>query len=353
MNLKISVIGGGSWGTALAHLLAEKGYPVHLWVYEADLVAQLSKSKENTLYLPGIRLPDSITATSSLEEATAGAALLLFVVPSHVARSVLTKLAPLISEGTPIVIATKGIENETLMLMSQVMEDVLPAPHHPNLAILSGPSFAREVCLHHPTAVVLAARNHDLAVRLQQILTAPSFKVFTSTDRIGVQLGGALKNVIALAAGGSDGLGFGHNTRASLITRGLTEITRLGVAMGGQPWTFSGLSGLGDLVLTCTDAQSRNHTVGQRIARGESLERIMADARFVAEGVTTTRAAYALSRKYRVLMPIVEQIYAVLYEGKDPRKAVTDLMEPAVGDELARPAERFAAGSEADPAGAG
>ena len=334
MNLKISVIGGGSWGTALAHLLAEKGYPVHLWVYEADLVAQLSKSKENTLYLPGIRLPDSITATSSLEEATAGAALLLFVVPSHVARSVLTKLAPLISEGTPIVIATKGIENETLMLMSQVMEDVLPAPHHPNLAILSGPSFAREVCLHHPTAVVLAARNHDPAVRLQQILTAPSFKVFTSTDIIGVQLGGALKNVIALAAGGSDGLGFGHNTRASLITRGLTEIIRLGKAMGADPKTFSGLSGLGDLILTCTGELSRNRTVGYQIGLGMRLDDILKQMKMVAEGVHTTKAAFRLVQKYGVRMPIVEEVYAVLFDGKDPHQAVTDLMEGAVGDEV-------------------
>ena len=334
MNLKISVIGGGSWGTALAHLLAEKGYPVHLWVYEADLVAQLSKSKENTLYLPGIRLPDRITATSSLEEAAAGAALLLFVVPSHVARSVLTKLAPLIPEGTPIVIATKGIENETLMLMSQVMEDVLPAPHHPNLAILSGPSFAREVCLHHPTAVVLAARNHDPAVRLQQILTAPSFKVFTSTDIIGVQLGGALKNVIALAAGGSDGLGFGHNTRASLITRGLTEIIRLGKAMGADPKTFSGLSGLGDLILTCTGELSRNRTVGYQIGLGMRLDDILKQMKMVAEGVHTTKAAYRLSQKYGVRMPIVEEVYAVLFDGKDPHQAVTDLMEGAVGDEV-------------------
>lgn len=334
MNLKISVIGGGSWGTALAHLLAEKGYPVHLWVYEADLVTQLSKFKENTLYLPGIRLPDGITATSSLEEATAGAALLLFVVPSHVARSVLMKLAPLIPEGTPIVIATKGIENETLMLMSQVMEDVLPAPHHPNLAVLSGPSFAREVCLHHPTAVVLAARDHDLSVRLQGTLTSPHFKVFTSTDRIGVQLGGALKNVIALAAGGSDGLGFGHNTRASLITRGLTEIIRLGKAMGADPKTFSGLSGLGDLILTCTGELSRNRTVGYQIGLGMRLDDILKQMKMVAEGVHTAKAAYRLAQKCGVRMPIVEEVYAVLFEGKDPHQAVTDLMEGAVGDEV-------------------
>jgi glycerol-3-phosphate dehydrogenase (NAD(P)+) len=334
MNLKISVIGGGSWGTALACLLAEKGYPVHLWVYEADLVATLNRTRENALYLPGIRLPERVTATSSLEEAAEGTGLILFVTPSHVARSVLAKLGPFIPSGTPIVIATKGIENESLMLMSQVTEDVLGVSPHPSLAILSGPSFAKEVCLHHPTAVVLAARDHALAARLQGILTTPTFKVFTGTDMIGTQLGGALKNVIALAAGGSDGLGFGHNTRAALIARGLTEIIRLGKAMGAEPKTFAGLSGLGDLILTCTGELSRNRTVGYQIGLGLKLEEILKQMKMVAEGVHTARAAHQLAQKQGVRMPIVKEVYSVLFEGKDPRQAVTDLMEGAAGDEV-------------------
>jgi glycerol-3-phosphate dehydrogenase (NAD(P)+) len=224
--------------------------------------------------------------------------------------------------------------------MTDVMRESLPAGSGHPLAVLSGPSFASEVAKGHPTAVTLACRDPNVARQLQDIFTTAVFKLFTTPDVIGVQIGGALKNVIALAAGGSDGLGFGANTRAALITRGLAEISRLGVAMGGQPWTFSGLSGLGDLILTCTDRQSRNFTVGYRIGGGETVDAITRGTSTVAEGVRTTRAAYALSRKYRVLMPIVEQIYAVLYEGKDPRKAVTDLMEPAVGDELFRPPER-------------
>ena len=349
----LAVIGAGAWGTALAHLAAGAGHRVRLWCYEPEVAAGIAADRRNERYLPGIPLAPGIASTTDLAEAVAAVDAVILAVPSHAFRTVLTRLVPHLPPGVPLVSATKGIEVETLALMTDVLRDVLPPRSGHALAVLSGPSFAAEVARGSPAAVALACRDPLTGRRLRELLTTAHFKLFTTPDVIGVQLGGALKNVIALAAGGSDGLGFGANTRAALITRGLAEITRLGVAMGGQPWTFSGLSGLGDLVLTCTDAQSRNHTVGQRIARGESLERIMADARFVAEGVTTTRAAYALSRKYRVLMPIVEQIHAVLYEGKDPRKAVTDLMEPAVGDELARPAERFAAGSEADPAGAG
>ena len=333
MSYKVTIIGGGGWGTALAYILAEKGYPVHQWVFEPDLVHVLNRTRENTLYLPGIKLPNGIIATSSFEEVTSETDLILFAVPSHVARSVLTKLLPRIQEGTPFVIATKGIENETLMLMSQVVEDILPPRHHFHLAVLSGPSFAREVCAHHPTAVVLAAHDRVLAARLQEILTTSSFKVFTGNDPTGVQLGGALKNVIALAAGVIDGLEFGRNTRAALMTRGLSEIMHLGEAMGADPQTFSGLSGLGDLILTSTSELSRNRTVGYQIGQGLRLQDILGPMKMVAEGVETTRAAYRLAQKHGVRMPITEQLYAVLFEGIPVRQAVTDLMQGIVGGE--------------------
>lgn len=334
MSTKIAVIGGGSWGTSLAFLMADKGYAVSIWVYEKEVVAAINDKHENTLFLPGVTLPPRIVATSSLEESVQGAEAVLFVVPSHVARAVLVKLGPLLPETTPIVSATKGIENDTLLLMSQVMEEILPASSRANIAVLSGPSFAKEVCQRHPTAVSLAAKDHRLAVRLQSLFITPYFKVFTTTDVIGVQLGGALKNVIALAAGGADGLGFGHNTRAALISRGLAEIIRLGQALGADPKTFSGLSGLGDLILTSTGSLSRNRTVGYQIGQGIKLPEILKQMTMVAEGVETTRAAYHLSRKHGVRMPIVQELYAVLFEDKDPHQAVTDLMESAAGDEI-------------------
>ncbi len=333
MGLKISVIGGGSWGTALAFMMAEQGSLVRLWIYEPDLVTKLNRSRENPVYLPGIKLPEGITATSSFEEAARETDLILFAVPSHVARSVLMKLAPVIPPGAPMVIATKGIETETLKLMSDVVGEILSPDHHARLAFLSGPSFARETCSHHPTAVVLASRDRSLATRLQGIINTPHFKVFTSTDTTGVQLGGALKNIIALAAGGADGLGFGHNSRAALITRGLAEIVRLGTAMGADPKTFSGLSGLGDLILTCTGQLSRNRTVGYQIGQGIKLQDILSKMKMVAEGVQTTRAAFRLAKKHGVRMPIVEQVHDVLFEEKDPRQAVTDLMQGSGGDE--------------------
>jgi glycerol-3-phosphate dehydrogenase (NAD(P)+) len=348
-----AVIGAGAWGTALAHLAAGIGHRVRLWCYETDVAAAIASDHRNDRYLPGITLHSAVAPTADLAEAVAGVDGVILVVPSNAFRGVLTRLAPHLPVGVPLVSATKGIEVETLALMTDILRDLLPPGGRHPLAVLSGPSFAAEVARGAPAAVALACRDPRVGRHLQEALTTETFKLFTTPDVIGVQVGGALKNVIALAAGGSDGLGFGANARAALITRGLAEISRLGVAMGGQPGTFSGLSGLGDLVLTCTDPQSRNRTVGYRIGQGETLDRIMADASFVAEGVVTVRAAYALSRKYRVLMPIVEQVYAVLYEGKDPRKAVTDLMEPSVGDELARPVERPGSGHGHDPTGAG
>jgi glycerol-3-phosphate dehydrogenase (NAD(P)+) len=332
----IAVIGGGSWGTSLAWLLADTGRPVRLWLYEPELVEAIRATRENPRYLPGVALPALIEPTGSLQAAVDGCRFALFVVPSHVTRTVFSQLQPHLPPAVPVVVATKGIENDSLMLMSQVILDVDRRRSPDSLAILSGPSFAKEVCQRLPTAVTLAAAP-ALARELQPFFTAHYFKAFTSTDLVGVQLGGALKNVMALAAGGADGLGFGYNTRAALIARALAEMIRLGLSMGAEARTFYGLSGIGDLILTCTGELSRNRTVGFQIGQGKPLDAILSGMQMVAEGVSTTRAAYALARRQRVEMPIVNEIYAVLFERKSPRQAVEDLMTPSAGPEA--PAE--------------
>ena len=262
MFQRVAVIGAGAWGTTLARLLADTGLHVRLWAYEREVVEAIRHKHENTLFLPGVRLPTSLSPTISLGEALQDRELLVFAVPSHAARAVLRQIGPLLSGPIPLVSATKGIEEGTFQLMSQVIQETLPPGMHRSLAFLSGPSFAAEVCRGQPTAVVLAGEDVELVRRLQALLMTPFFRVYAGTDLIGVQLGGALKNVMALAAGVVDGLGLGHNTRAALITRGLAEMVRLGTAMGADPRTFYGLSGVGDLVLTCTGALSRNYTVG-------------------------------------------------------------------------------------------
>jgi glycerol-3-phosphate dehydrogenase (NAD(P)+) len=329
----ITVVGGGSWGTSIAHLLADNGHLVHLWVYEQELVSEILNKGENSLYLPGFKLHTGIKPTCSMQEALSSCSAMIFVVPSHVARKVLQQIVPHLPTELPIISASKGIEDDTLMLMTDVMKDILPPAYHARLAALSGPSFAKEVCQKHPTAVVLAAKEKGRAESLARYFNNAYFKVFTSTDLVGVQLGGALKNVIALAAGGVEGLGFGFNTRSALISRGLAEITRLGIAMGANPRTFSGLSGLGDLVLTCTGELSRNKMVGMKIGQGMKLSEILKQMRMVAEGVHNARSAYGLAQKLGVKMPIVEQIYAVLFQEKDPREALSELLEGAGGPE--------------------
>lgn len=323
----IGVIGAGAWGTALARHVAQQGIAVRLWAYEAEVVETIGAKRENTVFLPGVPLPSTLAATSSLEEAASHADGLIFAVPSHAARSVLTKLAPLVERPVPIVSATKGVEEESLKLMTQVMEEVLPPAARAGLLVLSGPSFATEVSRGQPTAVCLAGVDADLVKRFQSLLMTPVFRVYADCDPIGVQLGGALKNVMALAAGVVDGLELGHNARAALITRGLAEIIRLGRAMGADPRTFYGLSGVGDLVLTCTGPLSRNHSVGLRLGKGERLETILGGMKAVAEGVRTARAASGLAAKYGVDMPIVHEVTSVLFEGKSCRQAVSDLME--------------------------
>ena len=324
---RIGVIGAGAWGTALAKHMAGKGLAVTLWAYEQDVVDGINRTHENPVFLPGVPLPPSLTATSSLAQVASDCEGLLFVVPSHVARLVLKQLAPVVSPSMPLISATKGVEEETFLLMTQVMQEVLPAAMHGRLMVLSGPSFAAEVSQGQPTALCLAGQDMSLVSAFQSALMTPALRVYADSDLIGVQLGGALKNVMALAAGVVDGLGLGHNARAALITRGLAEIVRLGHAMGADARTFYGLSGVGDLVLTCTGSLSRNHTVGVRLGKGEKLEEILGSMKAVAEGVRTAKAASGLARRHGVEMPIVREINDVLFEGKSCRQAVADLME--------------------------
>ncbi len=323
----IGVIGAGAWGTALAKHLAEKGLAVRLWAHEPEVSDAINDTHENAMFLPGVALPAALTATSVMADAVKGSDGLVFVVPSHVARSVLHSLAPWLTSPVPLISATKGIEEDTGKLMTQVMEESLPACMPPMIMALSGPSFASELSAGKPTAVCLAGREASMVQRFQQVLMTPQFRVYGDTDLIGVQLGGALKNVMALAAGVVDGLNLGLNARAALITRGLAEIVRLGSAMGADARTFYGLSGVGDLVLTCTGVLSRNHAVGLRLGQGDPLEAILGGMHAVAEGVRTARAASGLARRYAVEMPIIREINAVLFEDKACRHAVRDLME--------------------------
>lgn len=323
----IAVIGAGAWGTALAKILAEKGLTVRLWAYETHVVEAINTAHENPFFLKGIALPATLTASSSFPSALEGCDGILFVTPSHVARPILQRLAACLTHPIPLIIATKGIEEDTTKLMTQVAEDVVPTAMHPMLMALSGPSFASELSTGKPTAVCLAGTDSQLVRQFQSALMTPTFRIYADTDVIGVQLGGALKNVIAVAAGVVDGLELGLNARAALITRGLAEVIRLGRALGADPRTFYGLSGVGDLVLTCTGALSRNHTVGMRIGKGEPLDAVLGGMHTVAEGVRTARAAWGLAQRYGIEMPIIQEINAVLFEHKSCRKAVSDLME--------------------------
>lgn len=334
---RIAVIGAGAWGTALAKHLAEKGLFITLWAYEREVLDSIAAKHENQRFLPGVTLPASLKVTNLLAEAVERCDGILFVVPSHVARLVLQQLSPLLSSPLPIISATKGVEEDTLQLMTQIICDVLPPALHDGLMVLSGPSFAMEVSQGQPTALCLAGTDAGLVEAFQGVFMTSALRVYADSDIIGVQLGGALKNVMALAAGVVDGLGLGHNTRAAMITRGLAEMVRLGTAMGADPRTFYGLSGVGDLVLTCTGALSRNHHVGVRLGQGDKLDAILEGMQAVAEGVRTSRAAAGLAVRYGVEMPIVREVNAVLFEGKSCRKAVSDLMERVAKPEKGRP----------------
>jgi glycerol-3-phosphate dehydrogenase (NAD(P)+) len=331
---RVGVIGAGSWGTTLAAVLADRGCEVDLWVFEKDLFEIIRDTGENAFYLPGCRLDRRITPHNDLERVVRGHSFLVMVVPSHVYRHVALQMIPFLQKGTILVSATKGIENDTLLTMSGIWREILPAEDLVHLLCLSGPSFAREVIQRIPTAITIAGDHLEVAQEAQQVFSTPYFRVYTSLDRIGVELAGALKNVIAVAAGACDGLGFGLNTRAALITRGLAEITRLGVRMGAHPMTFSGLSGIGDLLLTCTGDLSRNRTVGMQLGQGRKLRDILSEMRMVAEGVKTAASVHALALRMEVEMPICDQVYKVLYEDKDPKMAVRDLMDRDLKHEM-------------------
>jgi glycerol-3-phosphate dehydrogenase (NAD(P)+) len=324
--MRIGVIGGGSWGTALAKLLAELDHDVTLWFHNPEVERVAAEHRENRVYLPGFRLPDRLRTTTSMREAVEGCPVLLSVVPSHATRQVMQEAAPFLAPDALLVSASKGVEQGTLKRMSEVLVDIAGWRHAGQVASLSGPSFAREVAAGMPTAVTLAAADMTVAERLQKTFLAPTFRVYASTDLVGVEIGGTVKNVIAIAAGVSDGLGFGSSTRAALITRGVAEIARLVQKVGGDPRTVSGLSGVGDLVLTCTGDLSRNRTVGLRLGRGERLADILADMKMVAEGVKNSTTVCELARRAGVEMPIAEQIRQLLHDDKPARQVVGDLM---------------------------
>ncbi|MGE0786966.1 MAG: NAD(P)H-dependent glycerol-3-phosphate dehydrogenase [Sandaracinaceae bacterium] len=325
-KVQAAVLGAGSWGTALAKLLAENGHDVRLWCRRAEQAEAIDAARENKDYLPDFELPPNLTTTHELERALGGAKLILSVVPTHGLRAVIEQAAPMIAEGTPILSCTKGIENGTLMMVSQIFESLLPESLHPSLTYLAGPSFAREVAARMPTAVTVAGKHEASAHRVQHLLRNQTFRVYTTDDVVGAEIGGALKNVIAIAAGVGDGLGFGHNSRAALITRGLAEIGRLASALGAHPMTVNGLAGMGDLVLTCTGDLSRNRKVGLALGSGKKLQEILDSMNMVAEGVRTTKSAHELSAKHDVEMPITDAMYRIMYEEQPPATAVAQLM---------------------------
>ena len=321
----IGVVGAGSWGTTLATMVAEKGLPVTLWAYEQELVESITTKHRNMLFLPDVDLHQSLTCTGDIRQAVASKRIVLWVTPVKVFRNLFAQGLPESSPGTIHVCASKGIENDTLETVSQMAADIARG-RELAFAVLSGPSFAQDVARRMPTAVVIASQDQASATVVQEALATPYFRTYTSQDVVGVEIGGALKNVIAVASGIVEGLGMGHNTRAALITRGLAEMMRFGAFLGANPLTFSGLSGIGDLVLTCTSTQSRNYSVGLQLGRGKKLDDILSHMNMVAEGVYTTRSAYALSRRHGIDMPIVAEMYQILFEGKPAQQAVKALM---------------------------
>ena len=333
-DIRIGVVGAGSWGTALANLLGRKGYAIDWWVFEEEVKLQIENERENKVFLPGFRLSEKLTPYNEIAPVVSGKDLVLVVVPSHVMRETAQKMAAHLARETVLVSASKGIENKTHLTMTGVLKAVLAETPQSHLAVLSGPSFAREVAMKIPTVVTVASSDPQVALKVQHVFATPDFRVYTGDDVIGVELGGAVKNVIAIAAGIIDGLGLGLNTRAALITRGLAEISRLGRYLGANPHTFAGLAGVGDLILTCTGRLSRNHTVGYKIGQGMQLQDILAEMRMVAEGVKTAQSVYNLSRKLGVDMPIAHEVYHILYDGLAPREACRRLMTRDLKNEL-------------------
>jgi len=323
--VSVGVIGSGAWGTTLALLLAKKGIATTLWEHNAARALQMQKQRENTLFLPGFSFPDALKVTSDIAQATGGKEMLLLVTPSQRMRENLRLLSPYVHEETLLVSASKGIEIGTLKRMTEIIREEIPDAYK-HVAALSGPNISREVAEEKPTAAVVAAYEPDIAIHARTLLTVPFYRVYTSDDVVGVELGGALKNIIAIGAGFNDGMGFGDNAKAAFITRGVAEIARLGIAAGAHPLTFTGLAGIGDLIATCASPLSRNQQLGRRLAAGEKLNDILASTHTVAEGIFTTRAALQLASLYNIEMPIAEKLALVLFEGRDPRKVVPELM---------------------------
>ena len=334
LDIKIGVVGAGSWGTALANLLADKGYVVSLWVFETEVEQQILNEQENKVFLPGVKLSDRLIPSGDLAHVVSGKDLLLVVVPSHVMREISKRFCNYVPKNTMVVSASKGIENITHLTMSQVLKETIPHVAEKQFAVLSGPSFAKEVAQKVPTLISVASQDPEVAGFIQRVFATTYFRVYTNNDMVGVELGGAIKNVIAIASGIIDGLGLGLNTRAALITRGLTEIRRLGTQMGARPDTFAGLSGIGDLLLTCTGALSRNYTLGKKVGEGRNATEILSEMRMVAEGVKTAKSVYNLSSKLNVEMPICHEIYRILYENDSPKAAVRRLMTRDLKNEL-------------------
>jgi len=333
-KIRIGVVGGGAWGTALAKLLADKGFVLDHWVFEQEVKEQIEAKRENKIFLPGILLPEKIIPTNDLELAVKEKDLVLVVVPSHCMRDVAGKMKDFISPGTVVVTASKGIENKTHLTMTQILSEKIDFLSKDNFVVLSGPSFAKEVANKVPTVVAAASENRDTSEYVQKIFSCPTFRVYINDDPVGTQIGGAMKNVLAIAAGICDGMKMGLNPRAALITRGLTEMNRLGKKMGADPLTLSGLAGVGDLLLTCTGALSRNYTVGKQIGEGKKLDEIISEMRMVAEGVKTTRSVYNMAKKLGVDLPICNEVYSVLFENRSVKETVERLMNRSLKHEL-------------------
>jgi glycerol-3-phosphate dehydrogenase (NAD(P)+) len=331
---KATVFGAGSFGTAIASVLTANFDEVVLWGRDGATIAAINERHENPGYLPGLTLSPKVVGSTDLERAAAGSELVAVATPSQATRDLMKRVATFVPSHVPVVSVAKGIENETLLTMTEVLEQCLPEAYHPSIAVLSGPSFAKEMILGMPTVVTIASRWEKTAQKAQGMFSSERFRTYTSTDVVGVQVGGSLKNVIAIAAGMADGLGLGHNTRAAIITRGLAEISRIAMRMGANPLTLSGLAGMGDLVLTCTGDLSRNRKVGIELGKGRPLDDILKDMKQVAEGVKTAKSAKDLSAKLAVELPICEQVYKIAYEGKSPKAAALDLMVRTPKSEL-------------------
>ena len=328
--MKVAVVGAGSWGTAVA-AIACQNVPTVLWARRDELAREINETHRNSDYLPSFALPESLRATSSLEEAVAGADVIAMGVPSHGFRDILGQLAPFVAPGVPILSLAKGVEQGTLKRMTEVINEILPD----HLAgVLTGPNLAKEILAGYPAASVVALADDAICIDLQRVFSTDAFRVYRNPDVIGCEVAGALKNVMAIASGMADGMGFGDNTRAALITRGLAELSRLGIALGGDPLTFSGLAGMGDLVATCISPQSRNRYVGEELGKGRSIDDISAEMNMVAEGVKTSRAVVELAAKHDIEMPIAEEVVAVIYEGKNARDVIPSLMRRAAKTEL-------------------